>query len=377
VLTLSAGRVEWRRPVIYQEAGGRRQQIEGGYRLQAKNEVGFWMGPYDAAKPLVIDPVLVYSTYLGGSGDDNFDGLVFPGSLAGGIATDSSGNVYVTGVTLSTDFPTLNAAYSTCASCASSNLDVFVAKYSSTGKLVYSTYLGGSSFNYPGGSNGIGGIAVDAVGDAYVTGSTTSPDFPATPGAYQTICGTDGTCNGGITNAFLTALNPSGSGLVYSTFLGGSCGEDGNDVAVDSQRIAYVTGDSCSPEFPITSGALHSPCIAGPGACTQVFVTLFNSSGSSLVWSSLFGGSGGDFSVRIRLDHSGAPYVVGDTSSPDFPTVPSGGLPGSGITGGAFVTTNRGLSWNASNTGLPHNAVTALAVDPNGAVYAGTPMDGV
>ena len=378
-MTLGAGQVQLRRPLIYQETAGRKREIAGGYRLNAKNEVSFWVGAYDAAKALVIDPVLVYSTYLGGSGDDNFIGTFFGGSAAGGVATDSSGNVYVVGMTVSTDFPTLHPAYLTCASCPSLNPDVFVAKYSSTGTLVYSTYLGGSSYNFPGGSNGSGGIAVDAVGDAYITGTTGSPDFPVTTGAYQTKCGTDGTCNGGAGNAFITALNPSGSGLVYSTFLGGSCGEDGNDIAVDSLRIAYVTGDSCSPEFPVTAGALQSPCVGGPGACMHVFVTLFNPSGSALVYSALFGGSGGDLGYRIRTDSSGAAYVAGATSSPDFPTVPSGGLPGSGLSGGAFVTTNGGVTWNATNSGLPHNAVTALAVDPGtaGTVYAGTPNDGL
>src|SRR6202035_4860509 len=121
-------------------------------------------------------------------------------------------------------------------------------------------------------------IAVDAVGDAYITGTTTSPDFPVTLGAYKKTCGTDGTCNGGINNAFVTALNPSGTGFVYSTFLGGSCGEDGDDITVDSLRIAYVMGDSCSPEFPVTPGALNSPACNGGLGC--VFVTLFNPSGT-------------------------------------------------------------------------------------------------
>ena len=378
-MSLGGGRLLWRHPVIYQETDGRKQEIRGGYRLNARNEVSFWLGAYDATRPLVIDPVLVYSTYLGGSGDDNFFALLLAGSLAGGVATDSTGNVYVTGVTISSDFPTLSAAYPSCASCASMSPAIFVTKYNPTGTLVYSTYLGGSSFNAVGAASGSGGIAVDDAGNAYITGSTNSPDFPVTAGAYKTQCGMDGTCNGGITNAFVTVLNPSGAGLVYSTFLGGSCGEDGGDIAVDSAHIAYVTGDSCSPEFPVTGGALQSPCIGGPGACTHVFVTSFNPSGSALVYSALFGGSASEYGGRIRLDTSGAAYVVGGTNSVDFPTVPAGGLPGSGPTGGAFVTANGGLSWTASNSGLPNHQVTALVVDPvtPTTVYAGTPMDGV
>ena len=170
VLHTSGGDVVEDAPVVYQESGGVRQPVSGQFVLEGDGQVGFVLGAYDHTRPLVIDPVLSYSTYLGGTGDDS----------GSGIAVDTSGNAYVTGSTSSTNFPTTPGAYQT--SFGGGNEDAFVTKLNPTGTaLVYSTYLGGSNFD-------IGnGIAVDTSGDAYVMGSTTSTNFPTTPGAYQTI----------------------------------------------------------------------------------------------------------------------------------------------------------------------------------------------
>ncbi len=207
--------------MVYQAAvnqgaeGSARRFVEGHYLLKGDNRVSFEVASYDAGKTLVIDPVLVYSTYLGGSGDDQ----------GNGIAVDSSGSAYVTGQTVSTNFPTsspLQAVFG-------GGPDAFVAKLNPTGSaLVYSTYLGGSGedFGY--------GIAVDSAGNAYVTGFTSSTDFP-TANPLQAVNDGDG-------NAFVAKLNPGGSALVYSTYLGGSGGETGIGIAVDSAGNAYVTG---------------------------------------------------------------------------------------------------------------------------------------
>ena len=188
--------VRQQRPVVYQEVNGERQEIESGYVLKGAGRVEFAVGQYDASKPLVIDPVLAYSTYLGGSNVDE----------GRGIAVDSAGNAYVTGITSSTNFPTANAIQGTYAGLK----DAFVTKLNANGSaLLYSTYLGGSGedLGY--------GIAVDSAGNAYVTGQTTSTNFPSA-NAVQ------GTYAGGDADAFVTKLNANGSALLYSTYLGGS-----------------------------------------------------------------------------------------------------------------------------------------------------------
>jgi hypothetical protein len=197
VFQTAGGAVHWNEPSVYQQEGGRRHAVKAKYVLRRGHELGFEVAAYDTAKPLVIDPILVYSTYLGGSVDDRgYD-----------IAVDASGNAYVMGNTTSTNFPTTPGAFRRTSGGSS---DAFVAKLNPTGDtLVYSTYLGGSSLE-----DG-NGIAVDSFGNAYVTGETYSDDFPTTPGAFQTTYGND-------TDAFATELNPTGSALVYSTYLGGS-----------------------------------------------------------------------------------------------------------------------------------------------------------
>jgi hypothetical protein len=231
---------------------------------------------------------LVYSTYLGGSGDDQGQG----------IAVDSSGDAYVTGQTFSTDFPTMNPlqpAYG-------GNTDAFVTKFNSAGSaLVYSAYLGGSGQD-------IGyGIAVDSSGNAYLTGGTSSTNFP-TMSPLQPY--------GGNNDAFVTEINSSGSALVYSTYLGGSGTDVGLGIAVDSSGNAYVTGYTASTNFP-TMNPLQ-PAYDGNN---DAFVTEINSSGSALVYSTYLGGSGQDLGQGIAVDSSGSAYVTGQTGSTDFPTM--------------------------------------------------------
>ena len=234
------------KPIVYQEIDGKRKELDGGF-LILKNDkdkavYAFNVPDYDKTRPLIIDPVLVYSTYLGGSGND----------WGYGIAVDSSGNAYVTGLTFSTDFPTQNAFQRRFGGAT----DVFVTKLNSSGSLVYSTYLGGSrpDWGY--------GIAVDSSGNAYVTGLTDSTDFPTTQNAFQRTF---------IGDAFVTKLNPSGS-LVYSTYLGGSGMDWGRGIAVDSSGNAYVTGWTDSPDFP-TQNAFQRRYGGYGGGGEDVFVT--------------------------------------------------------------------------------------------------------
>jgi hypothetical protein len=299
--------------------------VEARYTLWGHNRIGFALGAYDHRRPLVIDPALVYSTYLGGSGTD----------YGASIAVDGLGNAYVSGQTFSADFPvTAGALQTECAGgCARS--DAFVAKLNPSGSaLVYSTYLGGS------GDEIADGVVLDASGSAYLSGQTYSSDFPSTPGAFQTACG-GGNCAAG--DAFVAKLDSSGSTLLYSTYLGGGAYDQGNAIALDASGNAYVTGTTCSADFPATAGSFQTKYGGDAGKCGlgvpsgDGFVAELNSSGSALVYATYLGGSNGDFSYAIALDQSGDAYLAGATFSSDFPTTP-----------GAFQT---GLGANATMAG--------------------------
>jgi len=288
-LVLSTSLVQ-HKPVILQEG----KRIEGGYVVHGR-EVAFELAKYNTAKPLVIDPVLVYSTYLGGSGFD----------YGYGIAVDGAGNAYVTGQTISTNFPSANALRA-----GSAGYDAFITKINAAGSaLVYSTYLGGS------GNDGGRGIAVDGAGNAYVTGFTSSLNFPTFKPLQAGIggCGFFG-CGGG-QDAFVTKINAAGSALVYSTYLGGSGNDQSNGIAVDGSGNAYVTGFTDSDDFPATK-----PLQARYGGLVDAFVTKINAAGSAYVYSTYLGGSQNDQGQAIAVDGSGNAYVTGVTSSTDFPT---------------------------------------------------------
>ena len=319
-LGLAGGAVQWHKPAVYQVVNGVRRAIGSRYVVQG-HEARFQVGQYDAAKPLVIDPALAYSTYLGGSGGDS----------GNGIAVDSSGSAYVTGNTSSTDFPTTSGALQTTSAGSG---DAFVTKLNASGTaLVYSTYLGGT------GSDSGHAIAVDGSGDAYVTGSTSSTNFPTTAGALQTTSAGSG-------DAFVTKLNASGTALVYSTYLGGSGGDSGASIGLDGSGDAYVTGSTSSTNFPTTAGALQTTS-AGSG---DAFVTKLNASGTALVYSTYLGGTGSDSGQGITVDSSGVAYVTGNTSSTDFPTTSGALQTTSAGSGDAFVT-----KLNASGTALVYS----------------------
>ena len=343
VLSVEGGEVRQHKPVVYQELAGVKQEVAGRYVMKGKSQVGFRVTAYDPSRPLIIDPVLVYSTYLGGS---DFDG-------GNGIAVDGAGSAYVTGDTLSADFPTTAGAVQTTGAGA------FVTKLDATGSgLVYSTYLGGS-----GSDSGLG-IAVDAVGSAYVTGYTLSTDFPTTGGAVQTT-------GGGLAfDAFVTKLEATGSGLVYSTYLGGSNAEFGQSIAVDAASSAYVTGDTQSIDFPTTLGAFQT---TNGGGLPDAFVTKLNATGSGLVYSTYLGSSSFEEGRGIAVDGAGSAYVTGVTASTDFPTTAGAAQTTHAGSFDCFVTkldpTGSGLVYSTYLGGGDVEFGYGIAIDGAGSTY--------
>ena len=290
-----------KKPYVYQKIGGKKVTVEGRYELlghKGEARFGFSLGHYDPRYALVIDPVLVYSTYLGGSA----------GEVGNAIAVDSEGNAYVAGSTASDDFPLKNALKE-----AGDGSDAFVTKFDRSGTLVYSTYLGGSQ------SDSGAAIAVDAEGYAYIAGTTNSPDFP-TKNAYDTSCGVDGECDVGsqgdyVSDCFVVKLSPSGDRLTHAGYLGGSGGESCTGIAIDARKNVYVTGVTSSADFP-----LKNPLQSQYGGKGDVFVTKFKASQKRLAYSTYLGGSEKDESAGIAVDTKGYAYVAGTTSSVDFPT---------------------------------------------------------
>ena len=337
-----------RKPIVYQEIDGRRVLREGKFQLarHLPGVFGFAVGGYDRNVPLVIDPVLVYSSYLGGTGSD--DGK--------GIAVDHEGNVYIAGYTSSTDFPTVNP-YDPFKTGFSE--DVFVSKVNAAGTaLVYSTYLGGTSTNRG------HAIAVDTAGCAYVTGYTSSSNFPTWGSPFQPIKGLS-------SDAFVTKFSPAGNTLVYSSFLGGGGGDIGYGIAVDPQGNAYVTGKTDSTIFPTTPGAYQQTDQPG----TDAFVTKVNPDGTAKVYSTYLGGNSTDEAYAIAVDSAGNAYVTGYTISTVFP-LQNPKQDTKGNNEDAFVTklnsAGSGLVFSTYLGGNSYDLAYGIAVGPDGqAVVAG------
>jgi uncharacterized repeat protein (TIGR01451 family) len=300
LLRNSAGEVQLLAPKAYQQINGQKKEISGQWTLAANSTASFHLGKYDRTRPLVIDPVLMYSSFLGG-GQKN---------VLSKITIDDAGNAYVAGYTASGDFPAAPTPLATTFGAGSQSRGAFVAKIDSTGSnLLYSTYLSGSS------DEEATGLAVDKSGNVYVAGNTHSTDFP-TRNALQSKCATinqAGTCS----SAFLTKISPTGDSILFSTYLGGSGGESARGLVVDAKGSAYLAGITSSSDFPVTSGVAQAKC---GGTCQQnAFVAKFSPAGDKLVYATYVGGGATDDAADLALDSSGNAYLAGHTTSPDFP----------------------------------------------------------
>ena len=343
ILRTNAGEIRQSRPVVYQQINDSRRMIPAGYLIKDKKQVAFQIASYDRSKPLIIDPTLAFSTFLGGSGADRADG----------IAVDSAGNVYVTGDTFSTNFPITPGAFQTAK--LPFNTDAFVTKMNATGTaLIYSTYFGGVN------REAANDIAVDSAGNAYITGLTDSSDLPVTPGAFRTIPV--------ITDeftAYVTKFNATGTALVYSTYLAPIIG---GGIAVDSAGNAYIAGQA-NQDYPTTPGAFQTTSAGN----SEAFVTKMNATGTALIYSTFLGGPGFDAASEIAIDAAGNAYVAGQAQA-GFPVTP-----------GAFQTSFNGVTdafvtkVNPSGTGLVYStflggsgieAANGIAINSAGNAYA-------
>lgn len=355
LLVGAAERLRLHKPIAYQDDHGKRRPVAARYEIGPAGEISFRLGAYNRRKTLVIDPVLTYSTYLGGTGTD----------FAQGIAVDTDGSVLVCGYTLSADFPTASPRQGSFAG----SQDAFVAKLNPSGNaLVYSTFIGGS------GLDAANSVAVDADGNAYVTGLTASTNFPVASPLQSS--------NRGGTDAFVLKLNRAGSVLAYSTYLGGS----GDDVgyyrlAVDREGNAHVTGTTTSADFPLANAVQSSM-----RGASDYFVAKVNAAGSALVYSTFLGGSGEEASLGtgvtglgngIAVDLAGNAYVTGATSSADFPvlnplkTLQPGACP-AGMCPDAFLTKlspSGSLVYSTFLGGSFADVGFVVAVDAGGSAY--------
>ena len=421
VLHTAAGSAEFRKPVAYQDVDGEKRIVEARYRFRAHNRVGFSLGRYDVARPLVIDPILAVSTNLWGA--------------ASGVALDSAGNIYVVGYTTKSDLLPVAGGYQTQ---VAGSQDAYVAKLNpSASSAIYTTYLGARRATTAG-----LGIAVDASGSVYVTGTTSSTSFPITPGAYRgagpafvtklnpagnalvystyvessvSSIAVDsagavymtGTTNAitttpgafqvaklGATSPYIGKLNATGTAMVYATYLGGSANDEAKSIAVDATGNAYIAGTARSNNFP-TLNALR-PTLSGP---TDAFVAKLNPSGTALVYSTYLGGSVEERGFGVAVDAAGEAVVVGWTQSNDFPVTPgvfqsrigyfdpanhsisnafvtkldaAGGLVYSSYLGGKWCLTATDFScfgFFGADEGI--DAATSVAIDAAGYVYIG------
>jgi len=365
VLKTNSGELAFEIPVVYQESNGQRVVVDGAYVVNDPTHFSFHVAHYDPEKPLVIDPVLVYSTYLGGSGFDQ----------PAGIAVDSSGSVYVAGYTDSPDFP-----LAPLGSLPTGTNHVFVAKLDPSGSnLMYADYLGGSVSE-----NGYA-LALDGANEVYVTGSTQSPDFPTVNPYQASLLGSS--------NGFVTRISADGSSLLYSTYLGGDGYDQPSGIGINTLGEVYVAGMTTSQNFPVVNA--NQPTVS-PNQVGMYgiygFVTKFTTDGSTLVYSTFLGGNSNvaqtcnqspcwpvpwNIIYGIAVDANDNAYVTGNTGTYNFPTTP-----------GAYLTTDSApldalvgfVSKFSSSGNLDYSTylygtsgaavqISSIAVDSSGSAY--------
>lgn len=411
VVSLDGGEVRLPKPVVYQEKDGRRQPIDGRFALAGDHEVRFEVAAYDAQLALVIDPTIVYSTYLGGSGTYGSD-------LAFGLAVDSTGSAIVVGQTPSSTFPTTTGALLTTFGARNPYQEAFVTKLSPDGtSFVFSTFLGGTSIgNGYAADSWAWGVAVGPQDNIYVTGLAYAPGFPTTAGCYQSVLAQGAPTNGGWPDIFVTKVTPDGA-LSYSTLMGGSGFDLGLAIAVDPSGNAYVAGATNLPwdaatigsgqlPFPTTSNAYLAPFPLPPAGNDFYSTVVFelNPAGSQLLYSTLFGptvpanypaGNGGmswgnSAPRAIAVGTNGRVYVGGTTMQKNFPTTPGAfqSAPPAAVANSpyptgflaAFDTTKSGAAslvystylggQSAGGYGGAGDFLYGVAVDPDGNLYA-------
>ncbi len=410
-ITTATGTLVQHKPRVQQNG----RDIKAAYVMRKNGDVQISLAPYDHSRELIIDPIITYSTFLGGAVYDSPNAIAvdsagntyiagstssfnfpvtsgavrtaFPptvamvafvaklnpagtallyatylggsgvngGDAANGIAIDSAGNAYVTGTTGSADFPTTASALSTT---LHGPVDAFITKVNATGTaLLYSTYFGGS------GIETAAGIAIDLAGDAFITGSTGSTDLPVTTGSVQSVLKS-------ANDAFVAKLNPAGAALIYCTYLGGSQEDDASALSLDSAGNAYIVGNTASSDFPITTGSARQSTLTG---ATAAFAAKLNPTGTILVYSTFLGGSGADYASAVAVDVLGNAYVVGTTYSGDFP-VTAGAytvtVPGAISLGHGFVSKLSGaganLIYSSYLGGSNADAITGIVLDSSG-----------
>jgi hypothetical protein len=356
ILKNSFGELAMRTPVAWQEIDGERHEVRVGYRLLENNFYSFVvMNEYDKKYSLIIDPdldTLMASTYLGGSSDDCGNALVL----------DSAGNVFVTGNTKSTDFPTTIGAYDRTYNGVGYNIyspgDIFISKLDSNlTMLLASTYLGGSA------GDESESLTLDSAGNVYLTGGTASADFPTTPGAYDRIY------TGEICNVFVAKLNNQLTTLIGSTYLGGSRWDEGLSLALDSAGNVYLTGVTYSRDFPITPGAYDQ---SGGGNYEIAFISKLNGNLTGLLASTYLGGSEGDEGRSLALDSAGHVYLTGYTESADFPTTAEAYERTYKVIDAFVSKLDSNLTTLLASTflgGSGYDEVRSLALDSSGNVY--------
>jgi uncharacterized protein (TIGR03437 family) len=399
VIETAAGELRQHRPVIYQEVEGQRRAVEGKYVLRGRT-ARLELARYDRSRPLVVDPVLTWATYFGGSYTDSGESValdssgniyvtgttlssygdfdvyfaklnpagtsaIFTQVIGGsyddyghGIAVDSGGNIYLAGETTSPDFPETNNSYPYLSANAYPGYpdDAYITKIDSTGNnIIYSHYFGGYA------DDGAYSIALDANNNAYVVGYTGSTDLPVSTGAAQTR-------SGGGYDAFVVEFNASGNG-VYATYLGGSGDDAGYGLAVDAAGNAYVTGETSSTNYPVSSSAFQ----AKSGGGVDGFLTKLAPGTGTVAFSTYLGGSGNDYGYAVALDSAGKVYVAGETASSDFPIAGAAQKTFGGGAGDAFITKLSGdgtsLIYSTYLGGSGEDYAGGLAVDASGSAY--------
>lgn len=379
VLSVPGGQVELQKPVIYQEVKGQRREVPGSFVIADNHRITFSVPNYDRKEPLILDPVLNYSTLVGGALDDD----------AVAIGVDANKNAYIAGNTTSTDFPHTTGAFQTAASPAAPNTAVFVSELDPTGtQLLYSSYLSGST---PG--EVAFGLAVDSTGKVYVTGQTFSSDFPTNSvvTGFKTGTNTNAANGTGFVVKFDTTKAGAAS-FLYSSFIGGTNGDFGQGIAADSNGVAYVTGYTNSAAgttldtFQQVNGAITAlPNAHGAGFLSKIDTT---KSSNALLYSTYLGGDGangsatgfGDAGFGVAVDSTGKAYVVGTTSSTNFNTISTNGyaltFPSGNTTSTAFfaqidttLLANQSLKYLTYLGGSGQDFGNAVALGPQNVAY--------